>query len=51
MELLLVGLTLIFVTLKLLKKIDWSWAACLAPIWAPLFIAFIVGLVTGVMGS
>lgn len=29
-------LTAIFVTLKLLDKIDWSWWAVLAPTWIPL---------------
>lgn len=44
-------LTLIFITLKLLDKIDWSWWWVLAPIWIPvglllgiIFIVFIIAL-------
>lgn len=33
-------LTLIFITLKLLGKITWSWLWVLSPIW----ISFVVGL-------
>lgn len=36
-------LTLIFITLKLLGLIDWSWVWVLSPIWIP--IAFIVVIV------
>jgi ABC-type antimicrobial peptide transport system permease subunit len=38
------GLTLVFITLKLLGKIDWSWLWVLSPLWIPIAIvlAFIV---------
>ena len=37
-------LQLIFITLKLIDKIDWSWWLVLAPTWLPLllFIGFMV---------
>jgi hypothetical protein len=37
-------LSLIFITLKLLKKIDWSWWAVLSPLWVPVavFVGFLV---------
>ena len=37
-------LQLIFITLKLIDKIDWSWWWVLAPTWLPflLFIGFMV---------
>ena len=36
-------LQLIFITLKLIDKIDWSWIWVLAPTWGPLslFIGFV----------
>ena len=34
-------LTLIFITLKLLGKITWSWWWVLAPIWIP----FVIGII------
>ena len=44
-------LQLIFITLKLIDKIDWSWIWVLAPTWGPLslfigfmFLAGIIGL-------
>jgi energy-coupling factor transporter transmembrane protein EcfT len=38
-------LTLIFVTLKLIGKIDWSWWWVLSPIWIPLVIAIVLFLI------
>ena len=38
-------LTLIFITLKLLGKIDWSWIWILSPLWIPLLIVIIVVMV------
>lgn len=38
-------LTLVFITLKLLDVISWSWAWVLAPIWMPIVIALIVIIV------
>lgn len=35
-------LTLIFITLKLLEVITWSWWWVLAPIWIPTLIAMII---------
>lgn len=38
------ALTLIFITLKLCKVIDWAWKWVLAPLWIPglIVIAFVV---------
>lgn len=35
-------LTLIFITLKLLGKIDWDWVWVLCPIWIPLVIVLLI---------
>ena len=35
-------LTLIFITLKLLGKIDWDWVWVLSPLWIPLAIVFLI---------
>jgi len=47
------ALTLIFITLKLIDKIDWSWIWVLSPLWIPflIFIAvvIIVLIVVGVV--
>lgn len=38
-------LTLIFITLKLTKNIDWSWWWVLSPIWITIAVALVVFLV------
>ncbi len=38
-------LTLIFITLKLIHIIDWSWWWILSPLWIPAAIALIIFLV------
>lgn len=38
-------LTLIFITLKLLKVITWSWVWVLSPMWIPLLIILIILLI------
>ena len=35
-------LTLIFITLKLLGKITWSWIWVLSPLWISLIIALVI---------
>lgn len=35
-------LTILFITLKLLKLINWSWVWVLAPFWIPIIIEIIV---------
>lgn len=35
-------LTLVFITLKLLGKIDWSWWWVLSPLWIGLAIALLI---------
>ena len=43
-------LTLIFITLKLCKVINWSWIWVLAPMWIPVgLIIFIIGIYIIVM--
>lgn len=51
MELLLVLLTVLFVALKLLDRIDWSWPTVLAPIWVPFALLVFVGLVGGILAA
>lgn len=43
------GLTLLFIALKLLKVIKWSWLWVLAPSWIPAALAAIFFAVIGVM--
>lgn len=38
-------LTVVFITLKLIGKIDWSWTWVLAPLWIPLSIVVVVLLI------
>lgn len=38
-------LTIVFITLKLLEKIDWSWTWVLAPIWIPFGSFFVILLI------
>jgi len=38
-------LTIVFIVLKLLDKIDWSWWWILSPLWIPAAIVLIVCLV------
>lgn len=38
-------LTLIFITLKLLGVIAWSWWWVLAPMWIPAVVALVIALV------
>jgi hypothetical protein len=38
-------LTLLFITLKLLGKIDWSWWWVLAPLWIPTVFVLVVFLI------
>lgn len=37
-------LTLIFITLKLIGTITWSWWWVLSPIWIPLAIVAVIGI-------
>lgn len=41
-DLLLIGLALIFITLKLTKVIAWSWWWVTAPIWGPFALVILV---------
>jgi hypothetical protein len=38
------ALGLIFITLKLLHQISWSWVWVLSPLWIPIAIAGVIGL-------
>lgn len=44
------ALTIVFIVLKLLHKIDWSWIWVLAPAWigVGVVIMFVVGLILAV---
>ncbi len=43
-------LTLIFITLKLLKKIDWSWWWVLSPIWIPICVWILIIIIVLIAG-
>lgn len=43
------GFTAIFVVLKLLEKIDWSWWWVLSPLWVVLLLSFAYVLTTMVI--
>ena len=38
-------LTIVFITLKLLGKIDWSWLWVLSPLWIPIAIVIVFLLI------
>jgi hypothetical protein len=38
-------LTIVFVTLKLLDKIDWSWWWVLSPLWIPWVLVIVGGVI------
>ena len=38
-------LTLVFITLKLIGTIDWSWLWVLSPIWIPIALVFLILLI------
>ena len=38
-------LTIVFITLKLIGKIDWSWWWVLSPIWIPTGIVLVICLI------
>ena len=41
-------LTIVFVVLKLCKVIDWSWWWVFSPIWIPLAIIIVIGLLVAI---
>jgi hypothetical protein len=43
------ALALLFIALKLLGKIGWSWWWVLAPLWIPCAVAGVILLVVGVV--
>jgi hypothetical protein len=42
-------LAIVFITLKLLGKIDWPWLWVLSPIWIPLAIAAVVLVIAAIV--
>lgn len=38
-------LTIVFITLKLLKVITWSWLWVLSPIWIPIAIVLVIAII------
>ena len=40
-------LTIVFIALKLMKYIDWSWLWVLSPTWIPLAVILILGIIAG----
>lgn len=39
------GLTLLFVYLKMINNIDWSWIWVLSPLWIGLLVAILISIV------
>ena len=44
-------LAIVFIVLKLLNVITWSWLWVLAPIWIPIVIALIIIILVGIFGD
>lgn len=42
-------LTIVFITLKLIGKIDWSWLWVLSPLWVPLSIGIVILIVVAII--
>lgn len=38
-------LTIVFITLKLIGMIDWSWLWVLSPVWIPFALVFLILLI------
>ncbi len=49
MELLLGAFALLFTALKLTGHIKWSWQLVLAPIWMPLLLVVVFGVIGGMV--
>ena len=43
-------LTIVFIVLKLLKVISWSWLWVLAPLWIPISIAVVLFILAIIFG-
>lgn len=41
-------LTIVFIVLKLLEKIDWSWWWVLSPLWIEAALILVIGIVTAI---
>ncbi len=39
-------LTLVFIVLKLIGLIEWSWWWVLSPVWIPLLIGLVIAIIT-----
>lgn len=39
------ALTIVFIALKLTNYIDWSWLWVLAPLWIPITVTIVIGIV------
>lgn len=44
-------LTIVFIVLKLLGKITWSWIWVLSPLWLPIIFVIAIFVMIGVLGS
>jgi hypothetical protein len=42
-------LTIVFITLKLLEKIDWSWWWVLSPVWIPTAFTVIIIVIAAII--
>lgn len=44
-------LTIVFIVLKLLKVINWSWLWVLSPIWIPIIIVILIMILIVLLGG
>ena len=44
-------LTIVFIVLKLLGKITWSWIWVLSPLWIPIVLIIAIFIIIGVLES
>ncbi len=44
------ALAILFIALKLLDKIDWSWWWVLSPLWIPIGIVLGIGIIILILG-
>ena len=45
------GLTLLFVYLKMINNIDWSWIWVLSPLWVSLLVAILIAIIISILSK
>ena len=44
-------LTIVFIVLKLIDKIDWSWWWVLSPLWIPTAVVILILIIAALLGG